>query len=256
MFQLDEANRTEDSRVDTDILQSEIETLELLRDAELEKVRMTASDDITVKAGLLSDFQNIVERKPKTKEHGIKSTVVDALNFKRDLTEAYYNGDISNNTFEKWSLLTDVALANDLEKNIKDDTGFFGGSDGFKAGSKLSSKKIRGNLNDVLSTVQRDKGKEYAVEVLDFYIDGLSDITGGDLDKLDLVNEEALNNVLRDAKRKAYLKEQGLPTYLTVGDKMKTSVGMREVVGVDDRGVPLVNYSQEDVQALERLREQ
>jgi hypothetical protein len=87
---------------------------------------------------------------------------------------------------------------------------------------------------------------------MEFFMDSLNDKLGGDEERLKLLDDSILGEILQDSKRKARLKERGLPLYLTVGNRIDTPLGSREIAGFDENGDPKVRFSNEDMDELRR----
>lgn len=222
--------------------------LERLRDIKLERIETLAVDDIDTKANLLSDYQFLVDFEEG--KNSLTESLDKVLEFQRKATEAHYAGKISKGTFQKWMLFSETAINSDIKDGIKPKG--FGLSKGFEApfagfgstDSLSSSRKIRNRLKDILSNTDRGLGKQYAVDTLEFYMDSLTDQTGGDEESLNQLSDETHDNLLKNAKAKAALKKMGLPVYLTVGDNISVNNFAQTIVGFDKDGMPQIEVKE------------
>jgi hypothetical protein len=255
-FQLSQAEEEGLPADEISILQKGLDVLVLQRDAELKKISLSAVDEFETMGKLSASLQRIVKYSKKKGKTSIRTALDEVLNFQRDATEAKVAGTITADTYKKWMLATEMAIDNDIAQRIKE-PGLFGkafGATGLTApGGKLSkTRNVRNAMLEILEGIDVAKGEDFAVDVLDFYMDAVNDQLGGDISKLEDMSEITHGELVEHAKRKATLKSKGLPMHTTIGNRIKTPLGLREVV--DFRaGDPIINFSDEDILELKRL---
>ena len=230
-------------------LEKQQNLLERLRDVKLDRIAITASDDIETKAELLSDYQFLIDYEEG--QNSLNGTLEKTLDFQRKATEKFYEGKLSATTYDKWMTFAKTAIQNDITQGMRE-----GGSDGFNAPNKegvlgvgaksplSETKKVRQHLRDLLKNSNRELGREHAVDVLDFYMDGINDQLGGDLSGLADMSDETHDNIVKNAKARATLKTMGFPMYLTVGDKLPVNAMAYEIKGFDKDGMPQIEIQE------------
>jgi hypothetical protein len=223
------------------------ETLTTLRDIKLKATDITdKQEDIGIKGQALARFQALIlpTRDPISGDKDIalnkKATLDDVMKYQRWLTEQRYEQKISPETYQKYMTITEAAIQRSIVGNLKES------GEGFKLsgrGAQLAgAKKLKTTLADLMRSVDRTMGKQYAVDVIDFYLDELYDRVGESED-FGMVGNDTHKELMNKAKAKSALKRLGYPVYLTVGDTLVTSSGAYLIKGQDASGNPVVDIS-------------
>lgn len=227
-------------------LQTQQESLEILRNIKLEATDINSNEeDIDIKGQALARFQAMILPKKdllsgdtdlalNTKNK--KTTLDDVLKYQRWLTEQRYNQKISSETYQKYMVATEAAIQRSIVGNIKES------GPGFKLDkvSLAGDRRLNSALQNLLKDTDKNLGKQYALDTMDFYLDALYDRMAGTPD-LSLVNDETHKLLIQDAKSKAALKRLGYPQYLTVGDSISTTSGGHIIKAINGRGEPMVD---------------
>jgi hypothetical protein len=241
-------NRPGLSEEQTSALKKHQSLLLRFRDIELDSISITAKDDIATKADLMPDYQFLVDYEEG--RNSLNQTLDKTLDFQRKATEAYYDGKLSEATYNRWMIFAGTAIQNDITEGMREEKQGFkvpdiGGFAGIGRKSPLSeTSKIRKRLADILKNVNKELGRENAVDTLDFYMDGLNDQLGGDLSDLSALNDATHDLLVKNAKAKATLKTMGFPVYLTIGDKIPVKNIAYEIKGFDKDGMPQIEVKE------------